>query len=172
LRSMQHFTYKYWSTTQTKRGGNFETPENTKKNLNLKLNLSLTKEPPPTVLVLPSRRSSSSSCHSPLASSHPQPVIFPSQLLPSPALTSPYLHRTASPLSQPLPLTLHHSRFFPLQQQPSNIPHGPKSVRRSFLPCSQHLPSSSGSLGRPPFFPLSADPAPASTTQQQQESRS
>jgi hypothetical protein len=23
LRSMQHFTYKYWSTTQTKRGGNF-----------------------------------------------------------------------------------------------------------------------------------------------------
>jgi len=31
LRSMQHFTYKYWSTTQTKRGGNFETSEKYKK---------------------------------------------------------------------------------------------------------------------------------------------
>jgi hypothetical protein len=24
LRSMQHFTYKYWSTTQTREGGNFD----------------------------------------------------------------------------------------------------------------------------------------------------
>ena len=33
MRSMQHFTYKYWSTTQTKeRGGNFDTiRKNTKK---------------------------------------------------------------------------------------------------------------------------------------------
>jgi len=30
LRSMQHFTYKYWLTTQTK-GGNFETSEKYKK---------------------------------------------------------------------------------------------------------------------------------------------
>jgi len=201
LRSMQHFTYKYWSTTQTK-GGEILKKRETKQTLNLNPSLpkaaavprgpwlllsqnQRAKDPPPFeispspldffISSSPSRRSlpwkrkphlhqifSFFSRAKGLSSLSPNTApSLASRLLPSPALTSPYLHRTASPLSQPLPLTLHHSRFLPLQQQPSNLPHGPRSVRRSFLPCSQHLPSSSGSLGRPPFFPLSADPAPA-----------
>ena len=85
-------------------GGNFETSEKYKPKPKAKP-ISNKGAAPPTVLVLPSRRSSSSSCHSPWASSHPQPFLPLSHGL------SLLLQDTAAPF---FPLAdLHCSPYFP-----------------------------------------------------------
>jgi hypothetical protein len=52
LRSMQHFTYKYWSTTQTKGGGNLAIKGGNKKRNPKSLSFFLLPqpEPPPPIL--------------------------------------------------------------------------------------------------------------------------
>jgi hypothetical protein len=44
---MQHFTYKYWSTTQTKRGGNFAIKEGNQKTLRAEHFFKESRRPPP-----------------------------------------------------------------------------------------------------------------------------
>ena len=58
MRSMQHFTYKYWSTTQTKREVILTTSEKNTKNLTLNPSF-FQEEPPPHVFGFPSPAGSS-----------------------------------------------------------------------------------------------------------------
>jgi len=121
---MQHFTYKYWSTTQTKeRGGNFETSEKYKKKQTLNLTLSLCKQPPlppagfeffsPSLLLLKARQAG-------------PPTFAFDFFIPEQPLRSPQNHRSSPlpPWSPFLPLSsgffsfgLHQRRRPPSQQQ-------------------------------------------------------
>ena len=136
MRSMQHFTYKYWSTTQTKRGGNFDLKEETTQKQNPKSISSPSRRrasPPPPFGFLSSPHSSFPTDRSsppqhclfsfPLSRS---PLIFPHfSDLPSPG-HRPTTATNQLPLPQILPLSCSLCSLHLL-----NLPPSPSRVRLS-----------------------------------------
>jgi len=168
LRSMKHFTYKYWSTTQTKEGGNFDNiRKNTKK-----------PKPKPIFFFKESRRpplsfgfadfSSSAACTSLQFRSrfyhhflfpkrhhllHPrQPPPFPWIFFSTaqPALPLNFLLCSRNWTASPLPLAIFCSSPSPSRHKPQLSPtHGQTSHHH--FPIFTHLQNQTRNQRTPPF---------------------